>query len=165
MSTHPQGRPQDSFTQAVQDDDGSHPESWIPEVGDSLIGTIERYDSAATVYGERDIVVVRDEASGELRGFWLLHDVAISEFARQSPKPGERVGIKRLPDGQRQNPQGGRASKYKRYLVRVDRQADPTAVPDFQRHLPPDQRTTMPDVVDLPKPASPFEPQSDGLPF
>jgi hypothetical protein len=159
MPTH------DTFKQAIADDDGSHPESWIPEVGETLIGTLERYDSATTVYGESDIAVIRDEASGGLRGFWLLHAVAISEFAKQKPKPGERVAIKRLPDGQNQNPQGGRASKYKRYLVRVDRQADPTAVPDFQRHLPPDLRQTVPDAVELPLPETPFAPQSDGLPF
>jgi hypothetical protein len=155
-------RTNDSFKQAVADDDGTHPESWIPDVGDMLIGTIERYDTASTAYGEADIAVIKDEESGELRGFWLLHTRAISEFGRLSPKPGERVAIKRLPDGQSRNP-SGRASKYRRYLVRVDRQADPAAVPDFQRHLPSELRLPADEPVVEQQP--PFEPQSDGLAF
>jgi hypothetical protein len=54
-----------------------------------------------------------------------MHAVLRGEFEKLVPKPGERVGIKRLPDSTRG------AQNYKRFAVLVDREgAD--AVPVFR---------------------------------
>ena len=62
-----------------------------------------------------------DDASGKERTVWLLHKVLINEFKQKRPRPGEEIGIKRLPDADK---------GYKRYRVMVDRH-EPD-VPDFE---------------------------------
>ena len=105
--------------------DGTYPESWRPEVGEILVGTIVRYETGSTNYGSYPICVVRDEQSGAERSVWLLHAVLRDEFEKQKPLPGERCGIKRLPDSDK---------NYKRYVVRIDR--DQPDLPDFSQFAP-----------------------------
>lgn len=109
----------------LEDFDGEYPESWIPRVGDILVGTVRRYDSGTTDYGTYPIAVIEDEKGAE-RGVWLLHTVLREEFKEKRPKPGERVGVKRLPDSEK---------GYKRYALRVDR--DEPEVPDFDGFADP----------------------------
>ena len=105
--------------------DGKYPESWIPKVDDILVGTVVRYESGSTEYGPCPIVVVEDEEKKELRSVWLLHAVLRSEFQKKRPRPGERVGIKRLPDAK---------IDYKRYALWVDREEP--EIPDFSQFAP-----------------------------
>ena len=107
--------------------DGEFPESWIPKVGEILVGTFIRYDPAFTRYGACHIAVVRDEESGEERSVWLLHAVLRREFAKQRPKRGEHLGIKRLSDD------GDK--RYKRYALRIDRKEGDA--PDFEKSEKP----------------------------
>lgn len=89
-----------------------------------LVGEIVRYETGMTEYGEAPIVVVANEDNGELLSVWLLHQVLLSEFQKLKPKPGERVGIKRLADDPER--------RYRRYAVRVDR--EDAGVPDLDRY-------------------------------
>lgn len=97
--------------------DGTFPDPWIPDVGDVLIGEVLRYDRGPTAYGTFPVVTVVDEEAGEERSVWLLHLVLRHEFARQRLRVGERVGIKRLPDGT----SDATGHLYRRYVVRVHR--------------------------------------------
>lgn len=109
----------------LEDFDG-YPESWRPDVGEIIVGEVLRYDSGHTEYGEYPIAVLRDKSTGEERGVWLMHTVLRDEFEEKRPKPGERVGIKRLPDADK---------GYKRYAVRVDR--DEPEMPEFDDYAEP----------------------------
>jgi hypothetical protein len=161
MNTTPQGS--DNFRDDVEGADGTYPESWIPDPGDKLIGTLDHYDKATTAYGEADIAVIKDEDTGVLRSFWLLHAVAIREFAKLVPRPGERVAIKRLEDGTTEASPNRRATSYKRYIVRVDGRGRADDVPDFSRHLPPEAQHLPPEQRDA-EMANPFV-IKDALPF
>lgn len=119
-------RPADPFRRELEDFDGEYSESWIPKPGDVLVGELLRYTTGTTEYGQCPIAVIRDEDGGEERSVWLLHAVLRREFQEQRPRPGERLGIKRLPDD--------RKRRYKRYALRVDR--DEPVVPDLDRYPP-----------------------------
>ena len=110
----------DDFRSGLEDSDGEFPESWRPEVGDLLVGTVVRYETSTTQYGDAHICVVKDEITGNDRSVWLLYTVLRGEFKKQRPMPGERVGVKRLADA---------AKGYRRYVVLVDRQE--RQIPDF----------------------------------
>lgn len=117
--------PKDAFRQAAEQDSGSYPEAWIPDVGDLLIGKVTEYSEGSTrKYGTHHIATVRDEDGGKLRAVWLLHKVLEDEFRRYRPQIGERISIKRHADGCTTT-----GTKYKRYRLRVDRPA--AAAPNF----------------------------------
>ena len=105
--------------------DGTYPKSWKPKIGDIITGTIVRYTSGTTDFGEYPIVVIEEEDSHELRSVWLMHLVLREQFKKLRPKIGERVGIKRLPDSDK---------GYKRYALRVDRE-EPSVL-DVDRFAP-----------------------------
>ena len=121
--------PKDSFRQALDDDDGEFPESWIPKVGDALTGVVLRYTSGPTDYGPCPIVVLHDDATDAPRSFWLLHTVARNKFSELKPRVGERVGIKRVADDAKKG--------YHRFVVRVDRAVGDAEVPDFSTFAAP----------------------------
>ncbi len=125
--------------------DGELPVSWLPKVGDSLIGELVRYDVGYTTYGRAYIVVICEENTGELRGVWLLHHVLRGEFAEKRPRPGERLGITRLPDADK---------GYKRYVLLLDRGGE-GELPDFDSLGP---------AADQP-PRVPEPPPDDDIPF
>lgn len=116
---------QDDFRNELDNFDGEYPESWIPKPGDMLVGKLARYSSGHTSYGEQLIAVIEDDETQTPRSVWLMHTVLHGEFKKLRPKPGERVGIKRLQDSEK---------GYARYVVRVDREEP---VPDFQAFEPP----------------------------
>ena len=109
-----------NLREELENCDGEFPTSWRPEIGDVLVGRLVRYDRATTQFRECNIAVIEDEDAGEVWSVWLLHAVLISEFKKQMPRPGERLGIKRLPDSHK---------GYKRYFLRVDR--DNPDIPEF----------------------------------
>lgn len=83
---------------AELDGDGpDRPPSWEHEPGDVLIGTIVRYEQAETKRGLSPIMVVRDD-EGAVFAVWLTPTVLMSELRKLRPKPGERIGLKRLED-------------------------------------------------------------------
>lgn len=92
--------------------DREDPENWYPDVGDILVGEVLRYTSGHTASDQYPICVVRDEENGGQLNVWVMHSVLRNKFKEKRPKPGERIGIKRLPDA----PKG-----YKRFALLVDR--------------------------------------------
>jgi hypothetical protein len=118
----------DDFRRALEEDDGKFPEAWIPKVGDVLIGIVLHYTSGPTEHGPCPIVVIQDDETDTPRSFWLLHTVARGEFAKLKPRPGERVGIKRLADSEK---------GYRRFVVKVDRPISNADVPDFSTFASP----------------------------
>jgi hypothetical protein len=91
---------------------GDWPAAWRPEAGDILVGKVVRYDRGFTPYSEvRTVTVEKDD--GERVAVWLSSTVLLNEFAKQKPKPGERVGLKYLG----MHPDRG----YHRYKLVVDR--------------------------------------------
>lgn len=103
--------------------------AWKPEVGDVLVGELVAYRQGQGAYGPAWVAHVREEGSGELRACWLFHAVLLDEFRRLRPKPGERVGIRRLEDG------GKVGARYRRFALVVDRPVE-AEVPDFEALAP-----------------------------
>jgi hypothetical protein len=151
----------------LEGEDGTYPEAWRPEVGEILVGELTGYDQGTTPYGPAVIARVVDEATGETWSVWLIHHVLLDEFRKLRPKPGERVGLKRLED----------ADHYRRYSVRVDRPQD--ELPDLlevaaQEGLPgaqppresPGQHSAPPPPPRAaPQPSPPITEPDDDLPF
>ena len=111
-----------------------HPESWKPRPGDKLVGRLVRYDKARSRYGPCFLAVldVSEESpqpitDPHLVAVWLSHAVLLEKFKDLRPAPGERLGIKRLPNA---------AKGYARYVVKVDR---PAEVPDWEALDVPDE--------------------------
>ena len=136
----------DAFRQAAEFDDGSYPKSWIPEPRDFIVGTLDHYDTGASRFGTRNIAVIRDEESGELRSVWLMASVLEAKFAELEPKPGERLYVKRHAD--RVNAVG---TTYQTYSVRVEGR---TTKPRFDRvtEVPPQQQAETPECESRPAP-------------
>ncbi|MFH1682144.1 MAG: hypothetical protein ABIH26_16070 [Candidatus Eisenbacteria bacterium] len=91
------------------------------------MGEVVRYDKGPTAWGERWIAVLRREPDGDLWGVWLSHKVLVDLFRRMKPRPGERIGVKRLADKPAENGKPG----YAKYTLVVDRD-DAEAGPDWE---------------------------------
>lgn len=128
----------DDFYKSQDWDREEYPESWKADTGDFVGGIVKRYSQGTTEYrGEtrqHPICILEvekisggaDVRPGEEVGVWLIHTVLLGEFSEKRPKPGERVGIRKVP-----TPQG---KDYHNYVVRVDRETEDEDVPDFDRY-------------------------------
>jgi hypothetical protein len=110
-----------NLKEELEREDEESIENWSPDVGDVLVGTVLRYERRTTKKGQYCTVVVREEKTKEPIRIWLWHKVLAQKFSEQKPKPGERIGVKRLAN----SPKG-----YYRYLLKVDRESD-EQVPDY----------------------------------
>lgn len=127
--------------------DGTFPPTAQVKPGDVLVGELLRYDEGTTRFGKAPIAVLAIEGSGEVVSLWLLHTVLRNEFAKQRPRPGERIGLKRFPDSE---------EGYARWVLRIDRAQSDAEVPDFasygQSHDDPGDVTARVDAA--PRPAA-----------
>ena len=130
--------------------------AWRSRVGDVLVGELEGYHRGEGAYGPTWVAHVRDEKAGELRAVWLFHTVLLDEFRRLRPKPGERIGLRRLDDG------GQEDRRYRRYALVVDREGA-SGVPDFDAFGPAldavvvEPETPSPAAGNGERPATPFD--------
>jgi hypothetical protein len=110
-------RPQRDLLAELQEETGEHPPAWRPAVGDVLVGTLLRYDRAPNLYqpGESAVVAVVKPDEGQPVAIWL-GTVLADLFRRHRPQPGDRLGLKRLPDS---HPRPGK-KPYARFVLRVD---------------------------------------------
>ena len=106
--------------------DEQRPRAWKPDVGGTLMGEVVRYSQGQGKYGPAHIAIVREDGSAELRAVWLFWAVLLDSFKSERPKPGERIGIRRLEDSK---PKGG-ASAYRRFALVVEREGG-ASLPDF----------------------------------
>ena len=102
------------------------PRAWKPGVGDTLIGELVRYSRGEGKYGPAHIAIVREDGSGELRACWLFWAVLLDAFKQERPKPGERIGIRRLDDSEGKGANGA----YRRFALVVEREGG-ASLPDF----------------------------------
>lgn len=127
----------DPFESALRDavKNDEHKKSWKPDVGDVLIGEFLGTDRIPTDYGLQLVLRVRSEkdirygpngamtaVAGEVLTVWTT-TVLRAELEKETPNPGDRVGITRLEDAQAK---AGRAPA-KRFVFQVDR-SQPTRV-------------------------------------
>ena len=96
-------------------EDTPRPPAFRFEVGDRLVGRLVRLEKAATKYGTRFIAILEREEDDQEVAVWLYHTVLLDLYRRESPKPGDRLGIRRLSDHQK---------GYARYRLVVDRADD-----------------------------------------
>jgi hypothetical protein len=64
-----------------------------------------------TKFGPCAVAVIAPDDGSEVFSVWLTAKVLFEEFKRLRPRPGERVGIRRLDD----------ADHFQRWAVEVDR--------------------------------------------
>jgi hypothetical protein len=108
----------DRLRQAMEDDDGSPPEMWDPEPGESLIAELLRYEERSTKVGPCRVAVVREaDGEGQLWSVWLSRSVLKNEFEKQSPRPGDMLGLKFFGEKTTRNGQ----STYFLYALKVVR--------------------------------------------
>lgn len=116
----------------------THPESWKPEVGEEIVGELIEYREGKARHGAAQIAVIREDGTDTPRAVWLFHTVMLAEFKRLKPKPGERLAIRRLEDGQKgEHP-------YRRFAVVVDREEHQGELPDFDSLEPADKHAPNP---------------------
>lgn len=106
-------------------------ESWKPKPGDVIEGTLVEYQQADTAYGLTWIAHVQVDATAHhgayVAAVWLSHKVLREAFAKQRPRPGERLGIRRLSDAA----DADGKTKYARYVLIVDRPGENPAGPNW----------------------------------
>ncbi|MFQ5845357.1 MAG: hypothetical protein ACE5JG_10270 [Planctomycetota bacterium] len=113
----------DNLRKRLEQLDPQLPRSWRPRPGSILVGTVRRYDRAESAYGPRWICIVEEQETGEPVGVWISHKVLDSEFKAKRPRPGERIGIRRLDDSEK---------GYARYVLLVEGRSLEREVPDFE---------------------------------
>lgn len=94
------------------------PQSWKPEVGETLVGVILRYSSGPSRYGPVRTAIIEKDDGGKC-SLWLSSIVLLDLFKRERPKVGERIGVRYL---------GKHEKGYRRWSLVVDR---PAAELDF----------------------------------
>lgn len=92
------------------------PPAWKPAPGEILVGTVEAYDTWEGKYGPVKVVVLRDDAEGNLVSVYLGATVLYEEFRKLRPRPGETVGIRYLGKDEDRG--------YHKYKVMVERETD-----------------------------------------
>lgn len=81
-------------------------ESWRPEAGDTLSGTVVAIGMNDAGWGPYPIVTVQPD-NGEPKAFHAFHSVAKARLAELRPEIGDKIGIRYL--GLREPRNGGRA--------------------------------------------------------
>lgn len=106
----------DDFAKRVSEDSGDYPESWKPGVGDQLIGVVKAYGTYTGDYGEVPTVTITD-GNAKDHGVFISGYVIKDQFQAKRPKIGERIGLKRVADGNSKRS----GQTYKRFVLHVDR--------------------------------------------
>lgn len=101
----------------MDDDNGDAPPFWDPEPGETIIGTVIRYEDRQTKVGPCRVAVIEDVETDEPVSVWLSRMVLKNEFEKQSPRIGDTVGLKF--HGERETRRGD--STYFHYTLRVVR--------------------------------------------
>lgn len=141
-------------------------QTWKPEPGETLVGTVINVTTRSTSYGSSPVIVVQDDA-GDVHAWWGFHAVARKELSRVRPRVGETIAIRRLPDGK------GTQGRYRRFAVAVDRETegvDWDTVAEGVEDLPDEDTVPGPyggrlPLPQKPEPAGDDEPSTGSLPF
>jgi hypothetical protein len=156
----------DNFRDDARNDDGEFAESWSPKVGDELCGLVKGYRTNVGQYATT-VATIADEDSGEDLALWISTGAMVDRFAELKPRVGERLYVRRLPDGHSK----ASGQSYKRWIIRVDRPetGDPDAMPDFGAYEPSDAPRGTEAAEEGPRTVSraerPVNEPDDDLPF
>jgi hypothetical protein len=112
----------EDLRRAVAEDDGSLPARWNPDdiPGMTLIGTLLRYETIVTDFGEAQVAVIEDADDGTVWGVALFRSVLKKRFDMLEPKPGDTIGLKYVGLAE---PRNKGANAYHNYVLKVDRRA------------------------------------------
>jgi hypothetical protein len=108
----------DDLRDALAADDGSLPERWNAEdvPGTTLVGTLLRFESIVTNFGEMKIAVIEDADDGTTWGVGLGRAVLKKKFETLDPQPGDTVGLKYVGFSE---PRSKDANGYHNYAMKV----------------------------------------------
>jgi hypothetical protein len=109
----------EGLRRAIAEDDGSLPERWNPDdtPGATLIGTLLRYETIVTDFGEAQVAVIEDADDGTVWGVALFRSVLKKRFETLAPRPGDTIGLKYVGLAE---PRSKGANAYHNYVLRVD---------------------------------------------
>ncbi len=94
----------------------TRPQSWKPQRGEILSGTLVEYQQATSKHGDATIAVIRPDDGG-LVGVWL-GTVLLGKFKNARPAPREVIAIKYVGEVQ------GKAHSYRDYRLALARNGD-----------------------------------------
>ena len=80
------------------------PKSWIPEVGEKLVGTLVQYVRATDRNGVTHPVAIVEDGDGTHWSVWIFRGPLSRVFEREKPKPRDRICLRRDDDARRQEP-------------------------------------------------------------
>ncbi|SRR6266550_2255503 len=134
----------DELRQSVAVDDGSLPARWNAddEPGATLLGTLLRFETIVTEFGEAPVAIIEDADDGTVWGVALFRSVLKKRFDTLAPRPGDLIGLKYVGLAEPRNKDG---RPYHNYVMKVIRNAAA--------------------VVPLDAPRAATEPEDDELPF
>lgn len=108
----------DDFRERAERD---QPAAWMPEAGDTLVGTLEGYTTGRSKHPDLPdsypIALVRDEDTGEVVSVHIVLTAIRGQFENADPKVGERIAVSYR--GKVESKETGRS--YHNYRVTVDR--------------------------------------------
>ena len=109
----------DELRRAVAADDGSLPERWNADdvPGTMLVGTLLRYETIVTDFGEAQVAVIEDDDDGHVWGVALFRAVLKKRFEQLNPKPGDTIGLKYVGLAE---PRNKGANSYHNYVLKVE---------------------------------------------
>lgn len=154
----------DEFRNDADADEGDYADSWSAKPGDILCGEVLGYRMNVGQY-HTTVATIADEDTGEERALWISTAAMVDWFDEMKPRVGERVYVRRLPDGQSKTS----GQSYKKWILKVDREGGGTPVePSFSGYEPDDaprgteaadQQASVPEAAPAP------EDPDDDLPF
>lgn len=136
-------------------------EAWMPEPGDTIVGTIIDVGSNDAGYGIYPILTVERE-DGTVNSVHAFHTVLKSEVANRQPRAGDRVGIKYLG---KVKTKGGKG-EYEAYKVRWEIRHEPA--PDWEamaEDAEEERKYITKDAEQVAQQAEPGGAQDDDIPF
>jgi hypothetical protein len=116
----------DDLRRAVAEDDGSLPERWNAddEPGTTLVGTLLRYETIVTDFGQSQVAIVEDADDGTVYGVALFRSVLKKKFETLRPEPGDSIGLKYVG---LEEPRTKGANSYHNYVLKVMRNSSAPA--------------------------------------
>jgi hypothetical protein len=148
----------DDLDSWLDDQDGSGPPLWDPQVGDKLVGTFLRYETrySTKIGDDCPVAIIEEPRTRQLHTVWLTRNVLANEYKNQNPQPGDIIAHRY--HGQKEPRGGGRP--YHNYTVRVvPASRPPSSAPSAPP--PPQVITTAPPTP----PPAPAAGSDDELPL
>lgn len=72
--------------------------AWMPGIGESRVGTFQRWTTCTDNKGKNHPVALFDGDDGRRYSLWICNVVLTKEMDRVDPKVGDRIKISRLAD-------------------------------------------------------------------